>query len=189
MITIDAPISFLVGAGLALAAQDKENSTIYDRDNTLLKGLAMQAIILTPVIMFFMVRFPDWEWNYMFNAKTFFFSDNNGIGAAILALIMAAITLSFIVGFVLTEKMIKKQSTTGVYIIFGAAAALIVGLMAFMYQQTSYVGNLAEYQSGNATLLLVHKEFIAAQVTAGALLIPSFIWIVTSAKAKASGNL
>ena len=41
MITIDAPISLLVGAGLALATSDSEAHTIKDRNVTFLKGLAM----------------------------------------------------------------------------------------------------------------------------------------------------
>ena len=187
MITIDAPISLLVGAGLALATRDSETHTIKDRNATFLKGLAMQSIILSPVILFFMIRFPDWEWNYMFNAREFFFGDgNSAVGVAVLATVMALLNISFIAGFMLAEKLIQKQKLMGVFALLGVASALIVGLILSMLDQTINLGTLAEYQAGAASFILTNVEFLGAQAIAGTLLVIAFGLTILSANKAAA---
>lgn len=181
MITIDGPISFLAGGGLALAC--REGKKIIDRDRLFYRGMTFQATILTPVILFFMVRFPDWEWNYLFDARAFFF-DNTASpwGFVILAAATAAISGSFYLGFRASEYFIAQGRPKTALNMLGAVGALVAVIMAILHDQALHLGTLAEYRAGTATLLFLHVEFMVVQGVAGVLIAGAIAWIVRSTR-------
>ncbi|MBV1873773.1 MAG: hypothetical protein KUG80_03275 [Gammaproteobacteria bacterium] len=109
MITVGGPISFLIGGAVAYACRSATGDKVRDRDRTLTNGLILQSVVLTPVILFFMLRFPDWGWDYMANAQALFLDDNPGFGIMLTAVIVAVMNLSYLLGFHVTESMIKKS--------------------------------------------------------------------------------
>lgn len=185
MITIDAPISFLLGAGLAMAGNNKSKSY----NEIFLKGLILQSCVLSPVILFFMLRFPDWEWNYMFNAQAFFFKpDNIGIGAATIAVIMALLNATYILGFQFAQKLLSKDMKRQLNTLLISVSVLILVIMGLMFEQTLYVGTLAEFESQSASLIFMTRDFLIAQTAAGVLLASGFSLILkTSATVKNNG--
>lgn len=182
MITVDGPISFLVGGGIALACRKRAGAGVIDRDRTLLRGMLLQSLVLTPVILFFMVRYPDWEWNYLFDARAFFFDDGIGVGAPLLALIAAAITASHWLGFRVVEALLQTGRIRIAGQLLVTVGILVGAVMAWMWEQTLWVGTLAEWQAGEATLIFLEPGFLAAQTVAGLLLVPGIAWIIWRAR-------
>lgn len=181
MITIDGPISFLVGAGIAAACR-RDDGTIADRDRTLMRGLVVQSLILTPIILFFMVRFPDWEWNYMFDAEAFFFRDNPRLAPLLLAMIVSALTATYMLGFWAAEKLMARGGLKAVIALLAGTGALVGLTMALMWKQTLFIGRRAEWLAGDAPLIFTVPDFLMAQTAAGALLGPAIAWIVWRAR-------
>lgn len=168
MITIDAPISFLLGAGLAYAGSKKNNP---DYSAIFHKGFILQTCILTPVILFFMLRFPDWEWNYLFDAQAFFFGeDNKGLGAASIAAIAGLLNLTYIVGFTLARKLIEQGKQKRLLQLLLGTTALVIIIMLLMLEQTLHIGTLEEFNKGEAGLIFFNRDFLLAQSGAGVLL-------------------
>jgi len=168
MITIDAPISFLLGSGLAYAASKKENP---DMPGVFFKGFILQTCVLTPVILFFMLRFADWEWNYMFNAQAFFFGEENpGLGATAIAVIAGLLNLTYILGFKFAEKATEQGKDKQVLMVLGGTGAAVLVTMLIMVDQTLHIGTLAEFNNGEAGLIFLNPSFLIAQTSAGILL-------------------
>jgi hypothetical protein len=168
MITIDAPISFLLGTGLALAASKKEPEA---RKEVFLKGFILQSCVLTPMILFFMLRFPDWEWNYFFNAQEFFFSQENiSLGAASISILLALISASYLLGFKLATHLIDQKSQKRLMVIMGSTVGGILLIMLILIEQTLHVGTLAEFENKTAGLIFLNRDFLIAQVGAVILL-------------------
>lgn len=181
MITIDGPISFLVGAGIAAACR-RDDGSVRDRDRTLLRGLALQSLILTPIILFFMIRFPDWEWNYLFDAEAFFFRDHPRLAPLLLALIASALTASYLLGFAVAERLMRGGRTKAVIALLAGTGGLVGLIMAVMWKQTLFIGTRAEWLAGEAPLIFTVPDFLIAQTAAGVLLGPAIAWIVWSAR-------
>ena len=168
MITVDAPISFLLGTGLVLASTQRDNLSL---EKVFYKGLILQSCILSPVIIFFMLRFPDWEWNYLFNAQEFFFGEGRErVGASSIALILALLNLTYIAGFKLGETLLAQQNNKALKIIIGLTFIGILLTMLGMLEQTLHVGPLAEYKNKTAGLIFLNIDFLIAQTGAGILL-------------------
>lgn len=177
MITIDAPISFLAGAGLAVACAD--GNKVRDRDRTLYRGLLFQATLLTPMILYFMLRFPDWEWNYMFDARAFFLDRSDSpLGFAILVICTSLISAGFYLGFCAAEALLLKGKRQAALQLLAATGALIGLIIVIMHDQTLHLGTYAQYKNGNAPLLFTHIEFLIVQAIAALLIALSFGWIV-----------
>lgn len=178
MITIDAPISFLLGAGLALASAKKESS---NRNDIFHKGFILQSCVLSPVILFFMLRFPDWEWNYFFNAQEFFFgSENISIGALSIAILLALLNASYLLGFKIASSLIDKNKKKAVVSIIAATTASILLIMLLLLEQTLHIGTLAEFQNQEAGLIFFNRDFLIAQAGAGIVLTAGFLAIIKS---------
>jgi hypothetical protein len=178
MITVDAPISFLLGSGLVLAVSQKDNIDIKE---TFYKGLILQTCVLSPVIIFFMLRFPDWEWNYLFDAQAFFFGEGRSrVGATSLALILALLNLTYIIGFKLGESLLEQQKTKALKIIIAATVSGILLTMLAMLEQTLHVGTLAEFENKTAGLIFFNIDFLIAQTGAGMLLGIGFFLVLKS---------
>jgi hypothetical protein len=185
MITIDAPISFLLGAGLALAGNNKKK----DYEQVFLKGFILQSCVLSPVILFFMLRFPDWEWNYLFNAQKFFFgADNPGLGAATIALIIALLNLTYIFGFHFAKKLLEANKKNQLVLILGAVVGLVLTIMLVMFEQTLHVGTLAEFKSKSAPLIFVTRDFLLAQTAAVIMLTVGFTLILKTSSSPQKSN-
>lgn len=183
MITIDGPISFLVGAGIAAAC--RRNDSVLDRDRTLLRGLVLQSLVLTPIILFFMIRFPDWEWNYLFDAKSFFFRDHPRLAPLLLALIASVLTASYLIGFVVAERLMRGGRTKAVIALLAGTGGLVGLIMAVMWKQTLFIGTRAEWLANEAPLIFTVPDFLIAQTAAGILLSPAIAWIIRTARKSA----
>ena len=181
VITIDAPISFVVGATLAVRGRDRVGPSAQGRDRLLRKGLLFQSTVLSPIILFFMLRFPDWEWNYFFDARAFFLDDTDTPwGFAALTGVMVLVNLSFYGGFVAAESLVLRGRAGAAVRLIAVVSLVVLVTMAVLYEQTLHVGSLAEYQAGTAPLLFVHKEFLAVLILAGVALATSLAWLLAS---------
>jgi len=180
VITIDAPISFAIGAALAVRGRDPEQSTVPGRERLLRKTMLFQSTVLAPTILFFMLRFPDWEWNYFFDARAFFLNGAAPWGFAVLALVMALVNLSAYGGFVVAERLIERGQAAGAARLVTGVALLVLALMAGLYDRTLHVGSLSEYRAGTAPLMFAHGEFLAVLAVAGLLLASSLAWLLAS---------
>lgn len=180
MITIDAPISFMIGGALALAGKAPNSDRIAGRDVLLLRVLLFQGVVLTPLILYFMVRFPDWEWNYMFDAGSYFFAGGvvSARAALTLALIAAALHASCYAGFRVVEGLVARGKAKIAWRVIVATAVLIGAIMAGMYRQTLHLGSYAEFQAGRAPLAFTVPEFLLVQAVAGVLVAGGIAWIV-----------
>lgn len=177
MITIDGPISFLAGAGLAVACADGKK--IRDRDRTLYRGLLFQATVLTPIILYFMVRFPDWEWNYMFDARAFFFDRTDSpLGFVVLTVCTSLISAGFYLGFRVAESLLARGKRQGALRLLAGTGLLIGAIIAMMHDQALHMGSYAEYMSGTAPYTFTNVEFLIVQGVAGALIALSLGWII-----------
>jgi len=181
MITVDAPISFLVGGAIALACRSATGDKIRDRDRTLVHGLILQSVVLTPVILFFMLRFPDWEWNYMLDARRFFLEDNPSLGIMLVVILVAVMNLSYLLGFYLTEKMIKKDQLLQPISLLVLVSISMLVVMLSMSDQALHIGTLEEYRSGTAPLIFFSPQFLIAQSIAGVLIALGIIAIIRAA--------
>lgn len=190
MITIDAPISFLVGAGIAVARRRKDGRGVENRDRVLAKGLLFQSTILSPIILFFMSRFPDWEWNYFFDARAFFFDGEGSAGYAALAIVVALVNFSFWVGFRVAETLMQRGKLDVARKMVVGTGIVILVIMAILYDQSLHVGTFAQFESGEAGLMFVHLEFVAILVIAGGLIAASLFFLLRSERqsANASGS-
>ncbi len=183
MITIDAPISFLIGASLAVSRRDPESHEVRGRDRLLHKGLLFQSTVLSPIILFFMSRFPDWEWNYLFDARSFFFEHTRSpLGFAVLAGVIAMVNASFYFGFRAAEMLVAKGAITAARRMIGACVLLVVAILAVLYDQSLHVGTFAEYGAGTATLIFHNPEFLTINAIAGPLIAASLWWIIRTEK-------
>ena len=190
MITIDAPISFLVGASIAVARRNDQGNAVQNRDRVLAKGLLFQSTILSPIILFFMARFPDWEWNYFFDARAFFFDGEGSAGYATLALVVALVNASFWVGFRAAETLMHRgKLATARKMVLGTGVAILV-IMAILYDQSLHVGTFSEFEGGRAGLMFAKLEFVLTLVVAGALIAVGIAWLIRSERqsANASGS-
>ena len=190
MITIDGPISFLVGAGVAVARRNEKGTGVQNRDRVLAKGLLFQSTILSPIILFFMARFPDWEWNYFFDARAFFFDGDGSAGFATLAIVVSLVNASFWFGFRAAETlMMRGKLDTARKMVIATGIAILV-IMAILYDQSLHVGTFDQFQTGEAGLLFVQVEFIATLVVAALLIAIGLTWLITSERqsANASGS-
>ncbi len=181
MITIDAPISFVVGAGIAVLAQRFERGNSQDTSeigmqHAFWRGLVVQAVLLTPLILFFMVRFPDWEWNYMFDARTFFFTPNQSVGVLVFVAAMAAMNLSYVLGFRLAESSLRQGNAQRVYKMLAAVGLLVLLIMAFFWRETLHVGSYADFNSGAAKPMYQNIPFMMTMVVSGPMLAAGLYW-------------
>lgn len=190
MITIDAPISFLVGAGIAVARRNEQGTGVHNRDGVLAKGLLFQSTILSPIILFFMARFPDWEWNYFFDARAFFFDGDGSAGFATLAIVVAMVNASFWVGFRAAEMLMQRgKLDVARKMVVGTGIAILV-IMAILYDQSLHVGTFAQFEMGEAGLMFAHLEFVAILVIAAVLIAAGLTLLLRSERqsANASGS-
>jgi len=171
VISIDGPISFLVGGALVLARR-RPDGEVPARDRLLAKGLLFQSSVLTPLILFYLVRYPDWEWNYLFDARAFFFGDAHPtLGFACLSLVVACVNASFYLGFRVVEALLARGHVARAKRLVLAASALILLTMALMFRQTLHVGSYAEFVAGQATLIFVHMEWLGVTLGGGVLIV------------------
>ncbi len=178
MITIDAPISFLLGSGLAYAASKKSNT---NKNDVFLKGFILQSCVLSPVILFFMIRFADWEWNYLFNAHDFFFGrENLGIGATSIAVLIALLNATYILGFKLAVKLIDQGKEKQLLMMLAGTLGLVAIIMLIMLKETLHIGTLLEFQNEEAGLIFLNIEFLLAQTGAVILLGLGFMYTLKS---------
>lgn len=178
MITIDAPISFLVGAGVAYSMRPRSAEpagALVDRTGALLRGFIVQSVVLTPLIIFFMLRFPDWEWNYFFDAGNFFLTQSS-LGVLVFAVMVALMNLSFLAGFRAAESLVLQGKGKAVIGLLAATGALIGAIIVALYDQTLHVGTLAEFTAGTAVPAYTVPAFLAAQGLAGPLLAVGMYW-------------
>lgn len=181
MITIDAPISFVVGAALAVRGRDRVGPQADGRDRLLFKGMLFQATVLSPIILFFMLRFPDWEWNYFFDARAFFLDDVSAPwGFAALALVVSLVNLSFYAGFLAAEALVTRGRTAAARRLIASVAFVVVATMLALHDQTLHVGSYADYQRGRAALVFTHAEFLVVLAVAGVALGGSLAWLLAS---------
>ncbi|MEM9069603.1 MAG: hypothetical protein AAGE52_13910 [Myxococcota bacterium] len=180
MITIDAPISFLVGAALATARRDPEKPEVRNRDRLLHKGLLFQSTILTPVILFFMARFPDWEWNYFFDARAFFFDSAGPWGFLVLTIVISLINLSFVAGFRFAEAAIRQGAPERAQQTVLGTGGIVLLTMAVLYDRSLHVGTFEEYQEASAQLIFLHGEFMVVLGVAGAVIAAGIATVLRS---------
>lgn len=170
MISIDGPISFLVGGAIALARR-RPDGKLEARDRLLTKGLLFQSTVLSPLILFYLVRFPDWEWNYLFDAGQFFFgAPDSTLGFALLSALVAAINATFYAGFRVVEALIARGQVARAKQLLIGVALLILATMLAMFEQSTHVGTYAEFAAGEATLIVEHMEWLVVTVVGGALI-------------------
>lgn len=177
MITIDFSISFMAGMGVALAARDT-NGRIHNPDRALAAGMTYQGFFLTPVILYFMTRFPDWEWNYFFDAREFFFGMMAGAGGALppfsgavgplVFVLMAAFTIaSHGAGFALAAWLSARGSGRAARNLLAAVAAAVLVTTVALADQALHVGTYHLYHNGAAPLIFESWEFLATLAAAG----------------------
>ncbi|RMF16891.1 MAG: hypothetical protein D6761_05505 [Candidatus Dadabacteria bacterium] len=179
MITIDAPISFLTGA--AIAATCAQDGVVLRRDQTFARGLIVQALVLCPLIVYFMVRFPDWEWNYFFDARRFFFDSPGPVGEIVFALSIVAINGSFVLGFGIAERWITQGNERAVWKMLAVIGGLILAIMGILYDQSLHLGTYAQWKAAQAPLILTIGEFYAAMGVATIGLAAGLTWVVRGA--------
>lgn len=182
MITIDAPISFVLGSGLALMAQPETWPTVRSR------GYLLQTLVLTPVIAFFMMRFPDWEWNYMFGAEAFFFGEGNTGGIVVFVVMLALMNASYMFGFHYAARLVHRgHREKAMRMVFGMLA-LIATIIVVMWRQTLYVGTISEFEAGTANLIFTEPAFLVAQGLAGTLLTLGTLWALRPQTSSTGGQ-
>ena len=126
-----------------------------------------------------MIRFPDWEWNYMFDAKTFFFGEGRAaVGATSLAIILALLNLTYVAGFKLADSLLQAGKQKQLLIMLGAVLGVIGVIMLIMLKQTLHIGTLAEFESDTAGLIFGNRDFLMAQGSAVILLTVGFLWVL-----------
>ena len=188
MISIDGPISFLVGGALVLARR-RPDGEVPARNRLLAKGLLFQSSVLTPLILFYLVRFPDWEWNYLFDARAFFFdAARPTLGFACLSLVVACVNASFYVGFRVTEALVARGHVARAKRLVFGTIALVLLTMALMLRQTLHVGSYAEFAAGEARLIFVHVEWLVVTLGGGLLIALGLASVLGSERRCDTGN-
>jgi hypothetical protein len=191
MITIDLPISFLAGMGVAIAARDPGTGRIKNPDRAAAAGLAYQGLCLTPTILYFMTRFPDWEWNYFFAAGDFFFGMAAGAGGAvppfwgaagpfIFILLAAFTTASHMAGFALAARLIAHGRVRTARNTLAAVMVAVLITVAALADRALHVGTYHLYKSGNAPLFFDSGEFLVTLAVAGVVCGTPFIIVCCS---------
>ena len=171
MITVDAPVSFLLGGAIALLTQMDAQPNDPKRNKVLMQGIMLQSMVVSPLILFFLLRFPDWEWHYLFNAREFFFSEDTlFFGVLCIIALMALLNGAFYLGFVLVERYLLKDQLLSALKLLGAVALGSVTIIVILIEQTLYLGTYEEFQSQQAPLIFESWEFVSVMVAAGPLL-------------------
>lgn len=180
MISVDLPISFLLGGGLALVTQLEGNPGRYNRDRTLLRGMLLQSLVVSPIILYFLLRFPDWEWHYLFDARRFFFeSTSPSLGLLLIVLLLAALNFSFYFGFTLVEARLKQGRLFAAAGLLGGVGLFVLTIVILLLDRTLHLGTYAQYQAGNATLIFMHIEFLFVMAVAGLLIAFGLVKVLT----------
>ena len=180
MITIDAPISFLMGASLAVARRNAEGTAVAHRHRVLAKGMLFQSTVLTPVILFFMARFPDWEWNYFFDARAFFFDNEGPAGLVVLCAVVALVNASFWGGFRVAEWLMAKGQLGVAKRVMVGCGVVILGIMGVLYDQSLHVGTFEEFGRAQGALIFSNVEFLVTLAVAGTLIAAAYVWLLRS---------
>lgn len=189
MITIDFPISFLAGVGFALAANPDTSSlggpgakTCAPRC-TLSPGLFYQALFLTPVIVYYMTRFADWEWHYLFDARRFFLTEVSATSSIVFCITIALTVLFHQMGFAIALRWVN-QGNRSKAVGLGIAAILVTIIVPlFFLHQATHVGLFAEYIAGTASPAWQHQEYIITLAVSGLIVIPTYYLAVRRQRA------
>lgn len=204
MITIDFPISFVAGMGVALAARREASPSpqsnargrvaLANPDRALAAGLTYQGLFLTPVILYFMTRFPDWEWNYFFDAQGFFFgpgadmgnaarTPSSAAGQVIFVLLAGFTAASHLLGFWLAQNLIAHGREKTARRILTAVVVAILVITAILADRALHVGSYHQYHHGQAALIFVNLEFLVTLAIAGLVCILPLLVMQKSAHA------
>lgn len=180
MISVDLPISFLLGGGLALATQIQGQPDRYNRDKTLLQGMLIQSFFVSPIILYFLLRFPDWEWHYLFDARSFFFgSGGHAFGVLLIVALLAVLNYSFYLGFTVVERRLNEGRLVFAVGLLGGIGLAVVSVILLLLDRTLHLGTYAQYQNGEAKLIFTHLEFLMVMAVAGLLIAGGFFQVLT----------
>lgn len=180
MITIDFPISFLAGVGFAFATKSAVSipggpSTAVPRERCILSpGLFYQAFFLTPVIVYFMTRYADWEWHYLFDARKFFLIEASATSSILFCITIALTVLFHQMGFAMTRRLLLGHQCRQAKVLAIAAILVTVGIPLFFLHQATHVGLYADYLSGRTPAAWNDTEYLLTLVVSGLIVIPPY---------------
>jgi hypothetical protein len=181
MFIIDTPISLLVGAAVAYSASGN-GSTIENRNRAFSRGLLIQSLLITPLTVFFLLRFPDWEVSYLVDART---TMESTLGPWLGMLFIIWLTAFYVVGFKWGEKLIASgKRNTLKKVVFGLLGIITV-INVYVFRETLYLGTTAQYHAGTAPGAVISYEFLAAVFIGLPSWIIAYMWAIKPAKATA----
>lgn len=149
MLQVDLPLSYAVGAGLALAAHKRlryEDSLWFNRH--LMAAVSYFGIAHVPASLFFLTLWPDWDVMYAWSGES--------LPIWVSPLFALGLFVSGLLGFVATHGLIRKDR---IPVALGLVALCLLftgAVCAIWHDRFLFVGTQAQYQAGPA--INIHKS-------------------------------
>lgn len=178
MFVIDTPISLLAGAAIAYKASNTDEK-FENRDRAFARGLLLQSLLITPLTVFFLLRFPDWQLSYLIDAHTTMKTDT---GAWMGLFFMIWLNAFYVVGFNVAATLINTGRRQRVLQLIYALLAVITVVTTLVFDATLYLGSSSQYHAGTAPSSAANYEFLAVVFIGLPLWLAGYFWAIRAQK-------
>ena len=178
MMIIDPPFALLLGASVALANSCGER-LIPNRDKIFSRGLIAQALVISPLTLYYVVHFSDWECSYLFDAAAYFSSATGHIALITFLIVLNAL---YIVSFKLAESWLASDKRHLVKGFIATMVAYCLFATAYFWEETSSSGVKAVFDTGSAPSALADTEFMISTAIIFISLTAAFVWALLGNK-------
>lgn len=147
MMQIDPQCSFLVGSAMALVSRRRlRRATPRRLAETRNVVLAFTGAVFAPVWIYITLRWTGWETMYVWDADT--------VPLWLVAVFLPLLSLTALVGFHVTQTLVRRDRTRAAIVIFAAVAASCVAIAGVGWDRVTYVGDVAGYRAGERANIL-----------------------------------
>jgi hypothetical protein len=144
---IDLQSSFLVGSAMALVARDRlPLATERWVSRARMVALAIGGAVFAPAALYVTLRWTGWGTMYLWDRST--------VPTPLLSLFPVAVTLSSLLGFHLTCRMIRAGRRHHALLVNGLVLVSCLAVVAVGWDRVGFVGTLEEYAAGGRANLL-----------------------------------
>lgn len=164
MVQIDAAMCMGFGATLAVATAGKIAADPLQRYRIFLAGALVQGLVLTPLVVIYLARFPSWD--------TMYFLPDVMFHAKLLAVMAGGTFLSYFIGYHLAANWIINGRPTRALLLAGLCWLWTVAVPLILFDRFIHMGSTAQYQSGQKMgYIFFDLDFLLTTIIGGAALV------------------
>ena len=153
-VPFDILLSFIFGAGIALACAPQVKQVRSALFNPIFLGaLLFEIFFFLPFGVYLFYFYPDWSLSYFVDSATLAPRTLEILGL----LAMAGYLGALIVGFQVTQFLVRNNMEKTGLAILGVAVLAVAIFSLLQFNQLFHVGSYQDFQAGRAALLLNHR--------------------------------